>query len=245
MSEGTDKNTATSTGSTGNGDLTVVHLMRHGEVHNPEGVLYGRLPGYQLSELGRRMADRVGEHLASRDIVHVGASSLERAQETAQPIAKPHGLDIATDDRLLEAENVFQGKTFGVGDGALRRPENWKHLVNPFKPSWGEPYVEQVVRMMGALDAARDAARGHEAVLVSHQLPIWIVRSYVEKRRLWHDPRKRQCTLASLTTFTYLGDKIVSVGYSEPARDLVPAHLLAGAKPVKGKGAPQGKAFGA
>ncbi|PWI11372.1 hypothetical protein DIZ27_07850 [Streptomyces sp. NWU339] len=215
--------------------------MRHGEVANPDGVLYGRLPGYQLSELGRRMAERVGEHLDSRDVVHVGASPLERAQETAQPIAKAHGLDIATDERLIEAENVFQGKTFGVGDGALRRPENWKHLVNPFKPSWGEPYIEQVVRMMGALDAAKDAARGHEAVLVSHQLPIWIVRSYVEKRRLWHDPRKRQCTLASLTTFTYRGDRIVSVGYSEPARDLVPAHLLAGAKPVKGKG----KAFGA
>ncbi|MFD5496690.1 histidine phosphatase family protein [Streptomyces sp. GDS52] len=216
-------------------------MLRHGEVANPDGVLYGRLPGYQLSELGRRMAERVGEHLASRDVVHVGASPLERAQETAQPIAKAHGLDIATDERLIEADNVFQGKTFGVGDGALRRPENWKHLVNPFKPSWGEPYIEQVVRMMGALDAAKDAARGHEAVLVSHQLPIWIVRSYVEKRRLWHDPRKRQCTLASLTTFTYRGDRIVSVGYSEPARDLVPAHLLAGAKPVKGKG----KAFGA
>lgn len=224
-----------------NEDITVVHLMRHGEVENPDGVLYGRLPGYHLSELGRRMADRVGEHLASRDIVHVGASPLERAQETAEPIAKSHGLDIATDERLIEAGNVFQGKTFGVGDGALRRPGNWRHVVNPFKPSWGEPYVEQVVRMKGALDAARDAARGHEAVLVSHQLPIWIVRSFVERRRLWHDPRRRECTLASLTTFTYQGDRIVSVGYSEPARDLVPAHLLAGAKPVKGKG----KAFGA
>jgi len=187
------------------------------------------------------MADRVAEHLTSRDVTHVVASPLERAQETATPIAKAHGLDLATDGRLIEADNVFQGKTFGVGDGALRRPENWKHLVNPFKPSWGEPYVDQVVRMMGALDAAKDAARGHEAVLVSHQLPIWIVRSYAEKRRLWHDPRKRQCTLASLTTFTYRGDKIVSVGYTEPARDLVPAHLLAGAKPVKGKT----KAFGA
>ena len=224
-----------------NDDVTVVHLMRHGEVANPDGVLYGRLPGYQLSELGRRMAERVGEHLASRDVVHVGASPLERAQETAEPIAGAHGLDIATDERLIEAGNVFQGKTFGIGDGALRHPANWKHVVNPFKPSWGEPYVDQVIRMMGALHAARDAARGHEAVLVSHQLPIWIVRSYVEKRRLWHDPRKRQCTLASLTTFTYRGDRIVSVGYSEPARDLVPAHLLAGAKPVKGKG----KAFGA
>ncbi|MGW1402155.1 histidine phosphatase family protein [Streptomyces sp. NPDC002405] len=225
----------------GRDDITVVHLMRHGEVENPDGILYGRLPGYHLSELGREMAERVAEHLAPRDITYVVASPLERAQETATPIAKAHGLDIATDERLIEAANVFQGKTFGVGDGALRRPANWKHVVNPFRPSWGEPYIDQVVRMMGALNAAKDEARGHEAVLVSHQLPIWIVRSYVERRRLWHDPRKRQCTLASLTTFTYRGDRIVSVGYTEPARDLVPAHLLAGAKPVKG----QGKAFGA
>ncbi|BCL22198.1 histidine phosphatase family protein [Streptomyces tuirus] len=222
-------------------DITVVHVMRHGEVANPDGILYGRLPGYHLSDLGRRMADRVAEHLSGRDVTHVVASPLERAQETAEPIAKAHGLDLATDERLIEADNIFQGKTFGVGDGALRKPGNWKHLVNPFRPSWGEPYVDQVVRMMSALGAAKDKARGHEAVVVSHQLPIWIVRSYVERRRLWHDPRKRQCTLASLTTFTYQGDRIVSVGYTEPARDLVPAHLLAGAKPVKG----QAKAFGA
>ncbi|MFF5143864.1 histidine phosphatase family protein [Streptomyces sp. NPDC013157] len=221
--------------------ITVVHVMRHGEVANPQGVLYGRLPGYHLSELGRQMADRVAEHLASRDVTYVVASPLERAQETATPIAKAHGLDLATDERLIEAENIFQGKTFGVGDGALKKPANWKYLVNPFRPSWGEPYVDQVVRMKSALDTARDRARGHEAVLVSHQLPIWILRSYVENRRLWHDPRKRQCTLASLTTFTYEGDRIVSVGYSEPAIDLVPVHLRAGAKPVKGKE----KAFGA
>ncbi|WND23804.1 histidine phosphatase family protein [Streptomyces violaceus] len=222
-------------------DITVVHVVRHGEVANPDGILYGRLPGYHLSELGRRMADRVAEHLSDRDVTHVVASPLERARETAEPIAKAHGLDLATDERLIEAENIFQGKTFGVGDGALRQPGNWKHLVNPFRPSWGEPYVDQVVRMMSALSTAKDRARGHEAVVVSHQLPIWIVRSYVERRRLWHDPRKRQCTLASLTTFTFRGDRIVSVGYTEPARDLVPAHLLAGAKPVKGKD----KAFGA
>ncbi|WP_369195855.1 histidine phosphatase family protein [Streptomyces djakartensis] len=231
MSERTDNGTTNET----NDDLTVVHLMRHGEVANPDGILYGRLPGYHLSDLGRRMADRVAEHLSGRDVTYVVASPLERAQETAEPIAKAHGLDLATDERLIEAENIFQGKTFGVGDGALRKPNNWKHLVNPFRPSWGEPYVDQVVRMMSALGAAKDKARGHEAVVVSHQLPIWIVRSYVERRRLWHDPRRRQCTLASLTTFTYRGDRIVSVGYSEPARDLVPPHLRAGARPVKGQ----------
>jgi broad specificity phosphatase PhoE len=225
----------------GPAELTVVHLMRHGEVHNPGGVLYGRAPGYHLSELGRKMAERVAEHLADRDIRYVVASPLERAQETATPIAAAHALSLATDERLIEAQNRFEGKTFGVGDGALRKPANWKYLTNPFRPSWGEPYVEQVVRMMAALGAARDAARGHEAVCVSHQLPIWVVRSFAEKRRLWHDPRKRQCTLASLTSFTFRGDEIVSVGYSEPALDLVPVHLRAGAKPQKG-GA---KAFGA
>ncbi|CAN3981319.1 Hypothetical, related to broad specificity phosphatases COG0406 [Kitasatospora purpeofusca] len=222
-------------------DITVVHLMRHGEVHNPEGVLYGRLPGYRLSELGREMAERVAEDLAGRDITHVVASPLERAQETATPIARSHGLDLASDERLIEAENIFEGKTFGVGDGSLRNPSYWKYLTNPFKPSWGEPYLEQAVRMMGALAAARDAARGHEAVCVSHQLPIWIVRSFVERRRLWHDPRNRQCSLASLTSFTYEGDRIVSVGYREPVRDLLPAHLVG----KGGKSKPVGKSFGA
>ncbi|MEU5833118.1 histidine phosphatase family protein [Streptomyces diacarni] len=219
--------------------------MRHGEVHNPEGVLYGRKPGYHLSDLGRRMADRVAEHLEGRDITHVAASPLERAQETATPVAKAHGLDLATDARLIEAGNVFEGKTFGVGDGALRRPENWRHLRNPFRPSWGEPYLEQVVRMRAAIETAKDAARGHEAVCVSHQLPIWILRSFVEHRRLWHDPRRRQCTLASLTSFTFLGDRIVSVGYTEPARDLVPAHLRGGAKRGRGGGGAQGRSAGA
>ncbi|WP_245833893.1 histidine phosphatase family protein [Streptomyces aidingensis] len=201
--------------------------MRHGEVHNPEGILYGRMPGYHLSELGREMAERMAGHLAERDITHVVSSPLDRARETAEPIARAHGLTVATDGRLIEADNIFEGKEFGVGDGALRRPRNWRHLRNPFRPSWGEPYVHQVVRMKAALDAARDAALGHEAVAVSHQLPIWILRSFVERRRLWHDPRRRQCTLGSLTSFTYLGDEIVSVGYSEPVIDLVPAHLRA------------------
>ena len=220
--------------TSGTDELTVVHLMRHGEVHNPEGVLYGRAPGYHLSELGRRMAERVAEHLADRDVAYVVASPLERAQETATPIAKAHGLDLGTDPRLIEAANVFEGKTFGVGDGALRKPANWKYLTNPFRPSWGEPYVDQVVRMTAALAAARDRARGREAVAVSHQLPIWVVRSWAERRRLWHDPRRRQCTLASVTSFTYRGDEIVSVGYAEPAIDLVPLRLRGGGKGQKG-----------
>lgn len=200
---------------------TVVHLVRHGEVHNPEGVLYGRLPGYHLSDRGRQMADRVAEVLRGRDIVHVVASPLERAQETAAPVAAALDLPTGTDERLVEAGNVFQGLTFGVGDGSLRHPRHWWALRNPLRPSWGEPYRDIASRVLAALATARDAAVGHEAVAVSHQLPIWVTRLQVEGRRLWHDPRQRQCSLASVTSFTYSGERIVAVGYAEPARDLL------------------------
>ncbi|MEP6666732.1 MAG: histidine phosphatase family protein [Nocardioidaceae bacterium] len=201
---------------------TVVHLLRHGEVDNPLGVLYGRLPDYHLSELGVQMAERVAKTLTGRDVTHLVSSPLERAQETAQPSAEAFGLDIVTDGRVIEAANSFEGQRFGVGDGSLRRPSAWRYLYNPFRPSWGEPYKDIVVRMLAAMHDAREAAAGHEALIVSHQLPVWIVRSFVEGRRLFHDPRKRECSLASLTTFTYEGDRVVSVAYSEPAADLVP-----------------------
>jgi broad specificity phosphatase PhoE len=213
-----------------NPPVTVVHLMRHGEVHNPEGILYGRLPGYYLSELGREMAEMVARFLAPKDVVRVVASPLERAQETAGPIAAAFDLPIETDDRLIEAGNYFEGKTFGVGDGALSKPSTWPRLVNPFTPSWGEPYEAIAARMLGAIADARAAAHGHEAVLVSHQLPVWTVRNKLEGKRLWHDPRKRECTLASLTSLTFDDDRLVSLDYSEPAASLLPgANQVAGA----------------
>jgi broad specificity phosphatase PhoE len=209
---------------------TVVHLMRHGEVHNPTGVLYGRLPDFHLSDLGREMAETVGAHLSDNDVTVVVASPLDRAQETASPIAAAHLLPIITDGRALEAANYFEGKTFGVGDGSLRYPKHWRKLVNPFKPSWGEPYVEIADRMLAAIADARGLARGHEAVIVSHQLPVWTVRSRLEGRHLWHDPRKRQCALASLTSLTYVGDELESISYTEPAAALLPeARNTAGA----------------
>jgi broad specificity phosphatase PhoE len=201
---------------------TIVHLLRHGEVHNPEGILYGRRPGYHLSALGRTMAERVAQVIGDRDIVHLGSSPLERARETAAPLAEATGLDVAIDPRLIESTNVFEGKAFGSGDATLRNPRQWVHLRNPFKPSWGEPYTEVVDRMLGAILTAREAAHGHEAVLVSHQLPIWITRLSAEKRSFLHDPRKRQCTLCSLTSFHFNERGLVLVSYSEPAGDLIP-----------------------
>jgi broad specificity phosphatase PhoE len=203
---------------TGTPEHTVVHLMRHGEVHNPDGVLYGRLDGYHLSDLGHEMARTVADHLADHDVTHVVASSLTRAQETATPVAEAHGIPVTTDDRVIEAANTFEGQHIaGMRPLDFVKPRYWVRLTNPLRPSWGEPYAEIAVRMLAAIDDAREAARGHEAVVVSHQLPIWTARNALLGKRLWHDPRKRECRLASLTTLTYVGDELESITYSEPA----------------------------
>lgn len=208
---------------------TIVHLVRHGEVHNPGGVLYGRLPGYHLSDDGRLMAKAAARWLAGRDVAALFSSPMERARETAEPLAEAFGLPVAIDERLIEAGNHFEGLTFGVGDGSLRKPAHWPYLVNPFRPSWGEPYEEIAERMLAVAAVARDAARGHEAVCVSHQLPVWITRRKVEGQHLWHNPKRRQCGLASVTSLTYQGDRIVEVGYAEPAAELVHRPGVAGA----------------
>jgi broad specificity phosphatase PhoE len=196
---------------------TIVHLVRHGEVHNPTGVLYGRLPGFALSELGRKMALQARDALVGRDVTIVRSSPLERAVQTAEPIALEFDVAATTDDRLIESANYFEGKTFGVGDGSLKNPSVWPHLWNPFRPSWGEPYAEIAARMRAAIDDARAAAAGHEAVIVSHQLPIEVVRRSFEGHHLWHRPDRRQCALASITSFRFDGDQFTGIDYQEPA----------------------------
>lgn len=212
---------------------STVHLVRHGEVHNPEGVLYGRLPEFHLSELGRRMAAQMAGHFEQRrnegaNFVLLVASPLTRAQETARPVAEVLGLDITTDERIIEAENRFEGMS--RIKSRLRQPRYWPLLVNPFLPSWGEPYAQQAERVMEGVQAARRTALAlggtadapPEAILVSHQLPIWVTRLAAERRHLWHDPRQRECTLTSVTSLDFDGDSIQRVRYTEPCADLLP-----------------------
>ena len=206
---------------------TRVHFVRHGEVFNPDKVLYGRLPGYRLSEVGVSMADVAADSLAGHDVVAVYSSPLERAQQTAAPFAARFGLVVRLDDRLLEAENVFEGQR--VDGRLLRHPRQWPHLRNPFAPSWGERYTLLAARMMGVAEDARDAARGHEAVCVSHQLPIYTLRRFLEGKRLWHHPGHRECALASVTTVEWDDDRVVGVTYQDPAAHLTTGRQVPGA----------------
>jgi broad specificity phosphatase PhoE len=205
--------------------VTIVHLLRHGEVYNPDRVLYGRLPGFQLSLRGLAQAELAAKFLATRPIGYVVSSPLERARQTAAPVAAAFGLEVATDDRLIEAENALQGQRVDNVARLIGDVRNWRHFGNPLKPSWGEPYEELAARMLGAaLTAAAVVAelapvdgRVPEAVCVSHQLPIYTLRRYLEGQRLYHDPRRRQCGLASVTTLTFIDQVAVDVEYFEPA----------------------------
>lgn len=208
-----------------------VHLVRHGEVHNPDGVLYGRLPGYRLSELGERMAAAAAASVKAdgRPVTRLVASPLQRAQESARPFSELFDLPIETEERLIEPTNRFEGRTFEFGPQVILRPQSWPWVVNPFRPSWGEAYRSISDRMLAALEDAWSGTESGDVVLVSHQLPIWTVTNELAGRRLWHDPRKRRCSLSSITTFERRGGSFAEVGYRDPAADLLAQAVDTGA----------------
>lgn len=193
-----------------------VHLVRHGEVFNPNRVLYGRLPGYALSEDGQLMAQQAAAWIAGleRPLASLIVSPLQRAQESAQPFIDRFGLRATTDERVIEPTNVFEGTRMRR---ALMNPLNWRYLARPAVPSWGEPYAQVVARMDAAMTDAWAEADDGDVVVVSHQLPIWVTHLAVAGLPTRHDPRHRRCALSSVTSFERSGDGWVEVGYVEPA----------------------------
>jgi len=193
-----------------------LHLVRHGEVHNPDGVLYGRLPNYRLSDAGRRMARQAAEYVLAfdRPVGHLVCSPLQRTQESAAPFADLFGIEPLVDERVIEPTNVFEGK---VMRKALANPLNWRHLMRPSVPSWGEPYAEVVARMDAAMTDAWQHTHAGDAVIVSHQLPIWVTHLAIAGEPTKHNPTQRRCALSSVTSFERHGDRWVEIGYAEPA----------------------------
>ncbi len=202
---------------------TRIHVMRHGEVDNPEGVLYGRLPGFGLTGLGHEMVRLSAEHLVSSgaDIARVISSPLLRAQLSAAPTAAAYGLPIESDPRLIEAGNFFEGKAVNSDRSIFLKRENWRYYRNPLEPSWGEPYTAIASRMRAAVSSALAEAKGREALLVSHQSPITILTRFARKQPLPHAPWSRHCSLASITTFEFSDSTLLAITYAEPAAELL------------------------
>lgn len=201
----------------------LLHLVRHGEVHNPDLVLYGRIPGFRLSERGHRMAEAAALELAGSDrkVAKLYASPLERAQESAGPIASALSLDIATEDRIIEPTNFFEGMVNSGPDAAFKKPRYWHKFVNPFRPSWGEPYRQVAARVREAMDDAWESTRGGDIVMVSHQSPIWMAHLDVAGKALFHNPASRRCELSSITSFEKRGERWFEVDYRTPAAGLL------------------------
>ena len=200
--------------------ITIVHLVRHGEVFNPEKILYGRLPGYHLSARGESMAAAAATSFSGHDVAVLRSSPLERAQETAAPFAEKLRLDVTLDDRLLEAGNQFEGLRVRSWRSQLWNPVRWPLMRNPITPSWGEPYTEIAQRMTEAIDDARAAASGREAILVSHQLPIVCIQRLAQGLPFAHNPAVRECNLASVSSLVFRDDLLIDYRYAEPAQEI-------------------------
>ncbi|AWB81171.1 hypothetical protein C3B44_01455 [Corynebacterium yudongzhengii] len=199
---------------------TIVHLVRHGEVDNPRRILYGRMPGYGLTSRGHSQAARTAHSFKGHDVVTLTASPLQRAQETARPFADLLDLPVGTDEDLLEAGNRFEGLRTKGWRSQLWNPIRWPLMVDPTKPSWGEPYAEILERMQRAVERARREAEGHEAILVTHQLPIVTVQRAARGQKLAHNPAARQCDLASVSSLVFQNAQLTDLIYSTPARDI-------------------------
>nr|WP_243751868.1 histidine phosphatase family protein [Leucobacter weissii] len=209
----------------------MLHLVRHGEVHNPDGVLYGRLPGFGLSERGRRMAEAAALELRASDrtVAQLVASPLQRAQESAAPIAQLLGLETRIDERLIEPTNAFEGLVRDGGRSAFRNPRYWHRFWNPFLPSWGEPYRRIANRVRAAMDDAWEASREGDIVMVSHQAVIWAAHRDIGGEPLFHNPAKRRCELSSITTFERRGGRWYEVDYRTPGAGLAEGSIDVGA----------------
>jgi broad specificity phosphatase PhoE len=193
-----------------------IHLVRHGQVENPKGVIYGRLPGYNLSERGRRQAEEAGLHLSSADVGALWASPLERAQETAAAISDHHHVDIVTDERLIESDTTLEGVGHTIWS-MIRSPRHWWQFRNPWRPSWGEAFTEIRARMVSAVAEAAAAAGGREVVIVSHQTPVLVARLALARRNAPPWITGLPCQTGSVTTMVLDAGKVVKASYFVPS----------------------------
>ena len=198
-----------------------IHLVRHGEVYNPEGILYGRLPHFRLSDFGHQMAEAAAKDLKAqkRNVTKIVSSPLLRARESAEHFQAAFGGNIEIDERVIEPHNIFEGYRMTPRTVVIRSKLLF-HMRNPFKPSWGEPFGKIAHRVLAAMREAASETIAGDVVIVTHQAVIVMAQRAIAGKRLYHDPRKRRCSLSSITSFELRGQDFIEVDYREPALSL-------------------------
>jgi len=197
--------------------LARLHLVRHGEVDNPNDVVYADLPGFVLSELGHRQAAAAAAYLATTGVGAVVSSPLERALQTAQPIAEATQVAVTTDGRLTEWG--LSGRWAGVAwdDLPTAYPgEVEAYLVSPHDLSFSPESLDALAKRMAAVVA--DLGREHPGatvVVVSHMDPVQALRLHLLGRPLSDllvDPPRH----ASVSTLDWFDDTWHEVSRWQP-----------------------------
>ena len=168
-----------------------LHFIRHGQVFNPEGVIYERLDGFGLSDMGWKIATIAADKSHEMNVTRVVSSPLQRARESVKPWLDNTGLELEVDARVIENWNKLKGLRPGVKSLA-KKPWLLRHFHNPKKPSWSEPYQEIQTRMLEAARDLWDSTDSGDVVIVSHQLPIVMLQRTAQGAPLARDPRKRE-----------------------------------------------------
>lgn len=147
--------------------------VRHGEVHNPEGIIYAGLPGYGLSEVGRRQAEDLAERLRGLPVAALYSSPLERAMETAEVLAEAVGADVVPDDRLYEWRHWQQWAGMTWEELRTKGREAWEaYRADPASVTAGESLAELGDRMTSWMDEALERHDGGVVVGVAHLEPL-------------------------------------------------------------------------
>ncbi len=162
----------------------IVHLVRHGEVENPDHIVYADLPGFGLSAEGRSQARELADHLRDRPIAAVCSSPLLRARQTAAPIAAAGGMEVTVVDDLTEWRLLALWSGVRWEELSRRFPgELEAYLTHPWNlPASPESLQALAARMIAAIDRLRPTTG--ELVLVSHQDPLQAARLTLTGRDL-------------------------------------------------------------
>lgn len=152
---------------------TIIYFFRHGEVYNPKRILYGRLPGFPLSETGKKMIKETVEQFKDKKILHIYTSPMLRARQTADIISKTLRITSKISRFLIETDDIFAGVPLDIFKSKIQP----KLYDKTFVRIGQESAKSQARRMLKFLKQVTKCHNGESTIAVSHGDPIVILKA--------------------------------------------------------------------